>query len=120
MRALVVFHDHGTHVLARFMKTGFKHCFVAIETDGLWVTLDGRAGLAVVEIAAPAYCDLAAFYRAEGFTVVEAEQSARVPFTVFVPYNCVGLVKAVLAIGAPLVVTPWQLFKFLERRRANS
>lgn len=117
MRALVVWHGHGSHLLDRFLKLGFKHCFVAVETDGYWITLDGRAGLAVVEIACEAACDLAAFYRGEGFTVVETEQRARVPLTIFVPYNCVGLVKAVLAIGAPWVITPYQLYRYLTKEK---
>lgn len=118
MKALVVFHDHGIHWLDRFMQPGFKHCFVAVRTDGRWITLDGRAGLPVVEIAAEADCDLAAFYRGEGFTVVETEQRIRVPFTIAVPYSCVGLAKGILAIGAPFSITPYQLYKHLMKEQA--
>jgi hypothetical protein len=115
VKAIVVFHDHGDHWLDRFLKPGFKHCFVAVEADGHWITLDGRAGLPVVEIVAPADYDLATFYRSRGYAVVETKQRGRVPLMPFVPANCVGLVKGVLAIGAVLVLTPWQLYTHLTR-----
>ena len=72
----------------------------------------------MVEIVCPAEYDLAGFYRDKGFTVVETEQGGSVPLTPFVPYNCVGLVRSVLAIDAPWVITPWQLYKHLMKEQA--
>lgn len=117
MRVIVVFHDHGTHWLSRLLKPGFKHVFCAVEADGHWITLDGRAGVPVVEIVAAASYDLAAFYRERGYAVVETEQRGQVRPVPVVPYNCVGLVSAFLALGAPWVVTPWQLYKHLTESR---
>lgn len=78
------------------------------------MTVDARVGTPVIEVVAPSEFNLAMFYEDHGYTVVEVEQGAplRAPF-VFA--NCVGLVKAVLSIRAPGVVTPYQLFKRLQR-----
>lgn len=94
--------------------------FVAVQVEECWISLDGRNGLAVVEAVCEADYDLAGFYRDKGFTVVETEQGRAVPLTPFWPYNCVGLVRAILAIDAPWVITPWQLYKHLTRRAARS
>lgn len=69
----------------------------------------------MVEIVAPADYDLATFYRSRGYAVIETKQRGRVPLALFVPANCVGAVRGILAIDAPLVITPYQLFKHLRR-----
>lgn len=78
--------------------------------------LDGKAGLPVVEIICGSAFDLGGFYREKGYTVIETAQRGRVPLFPLLPANCVGLVRGVLAIGAPWVLTPWQLYRHLTRR----
>ncbi len=112
MKVLAVFHDHGNHVLDRWLKPGFRHCFCAVRTENFWIRVDGQMGPPVIQVVAPGDYDLAGFYRAEGFTVVETEQRNH-RAGLFVVANCVGIVKRVLAISAPFVVTPWQLYKKL-------
>ncbi len=117
MKALAVFHDHGNHILDPLLKTGFRHCFAAIASDEVWIRIDGQVGCPVFEVVAPADYDLASFYRAEGYTVIETEQRStptRWPLTLT---NCVGLVKTVLCINAPLVVTPWRLYRHMTGAR---
>lgn len=115
-RALVVFHDHGAHILDRFLKPGFRHCFVDIEDGHCWISIDGRVGVPVIAAVAPAEYDLAAFYREQGFTVVEMERGAAATRLPFINANCVGIVKVILGIRAPLVLSPWQLYKYLRRK----
>ena len=40
---LVVFHDHGCHILDPLLEKGFRHCFAAVQTGDYWVTIDGKA-----------------------------------------------------------------------------
>jgi hypothetical protein len=115
MRALVVFHDHGNHVLARFLKPGFKHVFCALDDRTHWIRIDFMDTVPEVEVVAMSDYDLASFYRSVGFTVVETTQDDRgnrAPFTVA---NCVGLVKALLCLSAPFVWTPYRLYRYLRR-----
>lgn len=111
MKALAVFHDHGGHALDRWLKPGFRHVFCALASGEFWIRIDAKAGQPVIEAVAPADYDLATFYRAEGFTVVEMEQRTTPLRWPLMLVNCVGLVKLVLCIKAPLVVTPWRLYR---------
>lgn len=113
MRALVVFHGHGCHPLARFLKPGFKHCFVVAEAGDYHVRLDGMDGKPVLDVVCGSDYDLATFYRREGYTVVKTSQRRTPPLWPFVPSNCVGLVKAFLCISAPFAVTPYALYRHL-------
>lgn len=114
MKALVVFHRHGTHMLARWLKRGFKHCFVAVESDGYWIVIDGKDGVPAIDVVAGSDFDLAEFYRSKKYTVIETQQHTSEPSWPLAVDNCVGLVKCVLAIDAPLVFTPYQLFRHLQ------
>ena len=118
-RALAVFHSKGRvpHWADRWLADGYHHVFVAIEDGDHWIAVDARDGGPVVEAVAPAGYDLASFYRNDGLIVIEThkrEMPPRWPFTVA---NCVGLAKALLGIQAPMVWTPYQLARFLERPR---
>ncbi len=108
MKAVAVFHDHGDN---RFLKPGYRHCFVAVQSGNAWIRIDTLAGRLVIEVVAPAAYDLAKFYRAEGYTVVETEQRSLSWAWPLALATCVGLVKAVLGLNAPLVVTPYQLYR---------
>ncbi len=116
LNALAVFHDHGAHILDRFLKPGFRHCFVAVKDGNCWISIDGQVGVPVIEAVAPTDYDLAAFYRDQGYTVAETTRgtaSTRLPF---INANCVGIVKIILGIRVPAVLTPWRLYKYLTRR----
>ena len=113
--ALVVFHDHGNHWAARWLQLGFRHVFVCVheESNGHWIRIDAMDGIPAIDMIAPAWYDLASFYQSEGFTVVKTYRGRKPLRSLFFCSNCVGIVKAVLGIGAPMVCTPWQLFKYL-------
>ncbi len=109
-----MFHDHGGHMLDWMLKPGFRHCFAAVASGESWIRIDAQLGCPAIEVVAPADYDLAAFYRAEGYTVIETQQQDGAAWF-FVLSNCVGMVKTVLGLGATLVVTPWQLYRRLRR-----
>ncbi len=114
MRALVVFHDHGCHPLDRFLKPGFKHCFVVVDAEGYWVRLDGVGVYPVVDVVCGSDFDLATFYREEGYTVVKTRQQ-QPGLWPFVTTNCVGLVSAVLCRRSLFVFTPYGLYRSIVR-----
>jgi len=120
VHALAVFHDHGGGVLRPFLRPGFRHCFVALAAGDYWIAIDGRRGLPSIQVVAAASFDLAAFYRGLGYTVApmrEAPRPARTPLAIA---TCVGAAKRVLGIRAPLALTPYRLWKCLERNDARS
>ena len=117
--ALAVFHDHGGGWLRPFLRPGFRHCFAAVAAGGYWIAVDGRRGLPAMTVVAAADYDLAAFYRGLGYTVAamtRASVAARTPFALA---TCVGVAKRVLGVRAPLALTPYWLWKRLERSKAR-
>ncbi len=114
MDALAVFHDHGTGFLSRFLKPGFRHCFVVVRNGDYWVMIDGCEGKPLVQVVAPANFDLATHLRSQGQTVIETHQRDTVPRNPFAVANCVGLVKAMLCIRST-AITPYALYVHLRR-----
>ena len=63
-RALAVFSGKADLRWLRLLRPGFRHCFVALEEAGRWVTVDPLAGYTDVALQpVPAAFDLAGFYR---------------------------------------------------------
>lgn len=98
------------------MEPGFRHCFVCVLEEACWVRVDAQTGVPSIEVVAWDEYDLAAYYREElEFTVIETMQTGREPPWPLAVANCVGLVKQILAINAPLVLTPFQLFNHIGK-----
>lgn len=112
MRALVVFRD-GSHPLSWLLKKGFQHCFVCIDSNGLWIQVEGSE-VPVIKYLTTSDFDLASHLRGMGFTVVETYQGRSVTFP-FAARNCVGLVKTILCITS-WSLTPYGLYKYLTRK----
>lgn len=115
MRALVVFNDgQEGHPLGWLLKRGFRHCFVVLDSAGLWLKVDGERGVPTVSYVTTSDFDLAQFYRDHGSTVVETEQRQHPVVWPLVLRNCVGLVAAVLCLSRP-VATPFGLYRHLSK-----
>lgn len=115
-RALAVFSGKADLSWLRLLRPGFRHCFVALEEAGRWITVDPLAGYTDVAVQpVPAAFDLAGFYRERGFTVVETRRRRRIRPAPLLPATCVEVAKRVLGIASWRVVTPGQLHDFLLR-----
>ena len=115
MEAIVVFHDHGAPPFERFLKRGFRHCFLALRSGGYWIVFDSRGGRPHIEVVAAAAYDLAGFYRRHGFTVAVAKQRPGRSKWPLMAATCVGAVKGLLGFGAPWLITPYQLYNHLKK-----
>lgn len=117
MKAVVVFGDSTGHWMRRLLKPGFRHCFVVVQTEGgNWLLLDGKDGVPHFSIIGGPGFSPRAFYEDLGYTAVEVAQSRQAPPWPLAVANCVGFVKAVLAISSPLTQTPYALYRHMERR----
>ena len=117
-RALVVFSGRTGMRCLRWLKPGYRHCFVAVDDGIEWLTVDPL--LHRLEIRAsglPSSFDLAAAYRGMSLDVIEIVPAAvplrRAPLGLF---TCVETAKRVLGIRARWVLTPWQLQRWLRTR----
>lgn len=114
--AVVIFTDDSGHPLAPWLKAGFRHCFVAVRDEkGPWLLIDPKNGTPTISVIGLNDFDVAGFYREMGLTAVETQRTNEPFFFPWTIANCVGMVKAVLGIRAPLVVTPYGLYRRLTR-----
>jgi hypothetical protein len=118
-RAFIVFGDGADQAWLRPLRPGFRHCFAALADEAGWTVLDPLTGrLVVSRLGVPAGFDLPGFYRRAGLTVLgpflPGEPRAR-RLPPVLPQSCVALCRAVLGGGAPLAVTPYGLFRSLNK-----
>lgn len=122
LRALVVFENNTRLSGLRWLRTGFRHCFVALQRDEVWVVCNPFSHYTDLDVVIGwTGARLGAWYRQHGFLVVETV--ARVPAercAPIRPFTCVEVVKRVLGVRAPWVLTPWQLYRHLTRPNDRS
>jgi len=115
----VVFTGRADLVWLRLLRRGFRHCFLAMHDGERWTTLDPLASRLVVgHPPVEADFDLPGFYRGVGLRVLgpfvpRAPEARWLP--PLAPLSCVTVVLRVLGLRRALLLTPWQLYRFLRR-----
>lgn len=121
-RALVVFcHDTSIWWL-RFLKEGFRHCFILVEVGcDEWVAIDPLANR--IEITAPIRAsldDLCASFEAHGHRSISTRLRDDPPAGCLMSlFSCVDLVKRVLRLRRPMIFTPYQLYIYLTTHKGD-
>lgn len=114
--ALVVFVDQAGLRCLRWLRKGFRHCFVIVRVDRGWIACDPMSHRTDLDLFGDFSPDqLAHWYRSLGLNVVRTRiRSAPLRLAPVRPYTCVEAVKHVLGLHAPWILTPWQLYKKLR------
>lgn len=133
-RYWIVFKDADQWYL-RWMKPGFRHCFIQGCVNGLWFSLDLRGETIEVKVDFmvewtenfvpdnPDYIksryDFAIVekeheWRGLGYTAVPAPARGN-EWCLLGVLSCVGMAKRFLGIGAPWILTPAQLHRYLTK-----
>lgn len=113
----VVFSDRTDLWWLKFLRHGFRHCFVILRFTDIWMVLDPLAHKTeLMRIDVPDAFSLVAWLEGEGDRVVKVPLKAS-EMKVLPPAlcSCVETVKRILGIRAPFVFTPWQLFTHLQK-----
>lgn len=114
--ALVVFVDRTECWWLRRLAPGFRHCFALLRRGEAWLVCDPlKARIALELLRPPPELDLGAWYARQGHHVLRgysAGPSQRTPL--LRPLTCVEVVKRLLGLHAPFVLTPRQLFDHLR------
>ena len=117
-RAWVVFSGKADLPWLRILRPGFRHCFVLLNDGTHWLSVEPLLTHMEVQIyhTVPADFDLPEWLSRRGQVVVEApiarHHKKPAPWMVF---SCVEVVKRVLGVHKRFIVTPWQLYRYLER-----
>lgn len=116
-RAIIVFHGRSVRSWRRVFKAGFRHCFAVAECGDYWILVDPQEGRPELRVIAGAEFDLRQFYQAQGFTAVEIMVGNPIFRLPVMPATCVASVKRIIGLRAPLILTPWQLYRRLRSGR---
>jgi len=102
----------------RLLRPGFRHCFAGLRDEAGWTVVDPLSGrLLVTRLAVGSGFDLPGFWERAGCRVlgpfVPAAPARAWPGVL--PLSCVSLCRALLGPGAPRAVTPYGLFRGLQK-----
>ena len=76
--AIVIFADDTGLTWLRLLRSGFRHCFVAVQRSNVWIICNSLSHHTDLDAAVGWTAgELSTWYRSRGFVVVEAV--ARVP-----------------------------------------
>jgi len=122
MKALVVFSDNTGLWWLKLLKSGFRHCFMILETDRGYVWLDPLSQRFTVRLLdGMEYDGLKEWYENQGMKVIPVlvnEQGNR-PFPWGV-MSCVEVIKRVIGVRQGMIFTPWQLYQYLKRTNSEN
>lgn len=115
----VVFVDDVTIWWLRFLKKGFRHCYLLVELD------DGMTWLEVNPMSNRLFLNVYKFVNEVEYTrvvenffdvkVIKAEaKNVGLELAPIALFTCVETVKRVLGIHDRMVITPYQLYKKLK------
>lgn len=105
----------------KFLKKGYKHVF-AIRFDGFfWIKTDLTIGFMDSEVL-PVYdrATIKTVLKGHNATYQYVETWRKTRYrSLFAPWSCVEAMKALLGIRAWWVLTPYQLYKYIEARHGK-
>ncbi|MDV7340949.1 hypothetical protein RYZ26_15185 [Terasakiella sp. A23] len=117
--ALVVFSDNAGVWWLKLLKPGFRHCFVILETDRGCIWLDPLSNNFTVKLLEGyELAGLLKWYRDQGMRVLKVNvDTTRATPHCWAPMTCVEVVKRLVGARDWRVLTPWQLYKALNKNK---
>ena len=117
LQILVVFEDRPDGLWLRWLRPGFRHCFCLLRSERGWILCDSRGdGFDILPAPDCGVEPLARSYARLGGRVLGLSRPPRRPPFPLAPFTCVELVKRVLGLRAPWLVTPYALYRHLLRQ----
>jgi len=101
----------------KILKPGFRHCYALIHDGYRWFSIDPLASFRDIEIYhhVSSDYDLAGWMKSQGNRIipVKSQMSPKKAAPVAL-FSCVEMIKRLIGIHHPLIITPWQLYRFLK------
>jgi hypothetical protein len=117
--AAVVFVDRAACVWLRPLRRGFRHCFAALrQPDGIWLICDPlKHSIELAAVRPDRDVDLLLTWQEAGHQICIGHTRKHDVTTALPPLpgplTCVAVVKRLLGLSAPRVLTPYQLHEHL-------
>ncbi len=113
----VVFSDKTDIRILKILRRGFRHCFMIMQQDGRWILVDPRANKTdICLLPHPRDFNLPRYYANQGMTVVKVP-SIKTPNRILSPFpvTCIATLKRIIGLHHMTILTPYQLYKFLQK-----
>ncbi len=116
--AWVVFSGDTDLPYLKFLKKGFRHCYILMSDGEKWFSIDPLAHK--TEISFHSFLEpfnLPLWLKSQGYTVLkvalDTPESKPAPI-MFI--TCVESIKRMLGIQKRSLITPWQLYRYLIKK----
>ena len=118
--AWVVFSGQTDLPWLKFLKPGFRHCFVLLNDGEHWVSLDPLSNYTDVMVHnVPPQFNLPLWLKDRGHKVLPAAMERHKRPAPCMVFTCVEAVKRVVGIHKRFILTPWQLYRHLSSNTLN-
>jgi hypothetical protein len=118
----VAFSDESSVWWLKWLRPGFRHCFAIFHDGRYWTTVDPLLGrIQIMNHDAPQDFDLLLFLRNNGLHIVSTQINTDMSHRFFPTLcTCVEVVKRLIGVHRVTIITPWQLYKFLQQQNKGS
>lgn len=120
-QAWVVFTGQTDMRWLKFLRPGFRHCYVLLNNGKSWISVDPLSNYMDVSVhhTVPANFDLPLWLKDRGHAVMRAPVQRTRKQAPWMPFTCVEAVKRVLGIHNRFIVTPWQLYRHIKNNTSK-
>lgn len=102
----------------RFLKKGYYHCFVILGNGYEWILIDSLAHF--TDLIVLKNVDICRAFSNKGYTLIRTTPTIPAPSrAILMPLTCVEVTKRFLGIKNRFILTPYQLFKFLLKKKGK-
>lgn len=118
----VVFSDETDLKRLKLLKRGFRHCFAVMKQNGQWILVDPRSNKTdIVLLPHPAHFNLPRYFADKNMRVLRVMPLPdRRRVAPCLPASCVETVKRLVGVHSWRVLTPYQLYKYLNTSQKGS
>lgn len=109
--AIIVFDTDGW----RFAPGKFKHCFAWVRFEGAWIRYEVVRGNVEIDMVYDLSEEsMTRWHEAEGYEVITVSIGNK-GSNLYMLNTCVGHIKNLLGIVNPFIITPQQLYNYLQK-----
>ena len=102
----------------RLLKKGFYHCFVVLGNGYEWILIDTLSHF--TDIIVLKNVDIKKALTNQGYQLIRTTPVIpNVSRAILMPFTCVETAKRFLGIKNRFILTPYQLFKFLLKKKGK-
>lgn len=120
--AWVIFSGETDIPWLKIFKPGFRHCFVLLNDGQQWISVDPLSPYTDIQVYyhIGISFDLPEWLKARGYKVVKSsinkQHQKPAPWMVC---TCVESIKRILGIHERFILTPWQLYRYLQKNNQS-